>query len=227
MHASRNAALQAHSQNCGPPAYSGNRHTHASLASGCKDILPGFVRRRGSQAVHFHRTPSTHRSGVFAVQAWGVMEARLGNTAAARRVFERGAARAPPHPPLLSAWARMEVCHTVTVPKDQGSATSVGSLDLSTSTDLASRTSSRTCLLMSADSVCNILLIAQLSRGNGSSWSCMQAGAGHYSCQECWLDHMHFGKWCSQHSSGVRMLAFTTVCKDLIVAAICIHRHRL
>jgi hypothetical protein len=54
--------------------------------------------------------PLAHRSGVSAVQAWGVMEARLGNTAAARRVFERGAARAPPHPPLLSAWARMEVC---------------------------------------------------------------------------------------------------------------------
>lgn len=38
-----------------------------------------------------------------------MMEARLGNTAAARRVFGRGAAAAPPHPPLLSAWARMEV----------------------------------------------------------------------------------------------------------------------
>lgn len=43
-------------------------------------------------------------------QAWGVLEARLGNTAAARRVFAEGAAKAPPHAPMLSAWARLEVC---------------------------------------------------------------------------------------------------------------------
>ena len=60
VHASRNAALQAHSQDCGPLAYSGNRHTRASLASGCKHIVPGFVRWRGSQPVH--RTPSTRSS---------------------------------------------------------------------------------------------------------------------------------------------------------------------
>ena len=65
-------------------------------------------------APRFCRLQSAAASGS-AVQAWGVLEARLGNTAAARRVFERGAARGPPHPPLLSAWARMEVVAPTTM----------------------------------------------------------------------------------------------------------------
>jgi len=43
------------------------------------------------------------------LQAWAVMEARLGYHSAARKVFEAGTRAAPPHAPLLSAWARMEV----------------------------------------------------------------------------------------------------------------------
>lgn len=56
-----------------------------------------------------------HRKHVFPVlvpfssQAWAVMESRLGHHAAARKVFEAGSRCAPPHAPLLSAWARMEV----------------------------------------------------------------------------------------------------------------------
>ena len=43
------------------------------------------------------------------LQAWGVMEVRLGRSGAAQRAFEAGTRACAPHAPLLSAWARMEV----------------------------------------------------------------------------------------------------------------------
>ena len=52
--------------------------------------------------------------GTVGEQALAVMEARLGHHQAARAAFEAGARAAPPHAPLLSAWARMEVRRSLT-----------------------------------------------------------------------------------------------------------------